>query len=235
MAFTSETLTTQLAGPLSPELLEDSVESRIVKIRPAATPLDQITRCIGSRRCDSMKVSYYSVDLKPGSATVAAAVADGFSPLDDIEITVDTEGVFAPTDTIMLPGVKLTAAGRAEALRGYVKEVNGTKLTVRLTDIPGAESEFPAIKKGETIVRMGRAASELDVMTGLYNSLPVEVIKLFAQTEEKRLFHAETHVHYSHFLLIVKSPPHFLAGQIVHGRGFYLGLEYLTVIEVLDG
>ncbi|MDE5786481.1 MAG: DUF5309 domain-containing protein [Duncaniella sp.] len=174
MAFTSETLTTQLAGQLSPELLEDSVESRIVKIRPAATPLDQITRCIGSRRSDSMKVSYYSVDLKPGSATVAAAVADGFSPLDDIEITVDAEGVFAPTDTVMLPGVTLMAKGRPEALRGYVREVNGNKITVRITDIPGAESEFPAIKKGETIVRMGRAASELDVMTGLYNSLPVK-------------------------------------------------------------
>ncbi len=174
MAFTPETLTTKLAGQLSPELLEDSVESRIVKVRPSATPLDQITRCIGSRRCDSMKVSYYSVDLKPGSTTFIASVNEGYQPETDMEIKVGYEGVFAPTDTFLLPGVTVTAAGKKEGLRGYVREVNGKTLTVRFTPIPGFTGTFPAIHPGDVIVRMGRAASELDVMTGLYNSLPVK-------------------------------------------------------------
>ncbi|MCM1519352.1 MAG: DUF5309 domain-containing protein [Lachnoclostridium sp.] len=177
--MTDQILTTQLTSTLSPELLEDSVESRIVKIRPAATPLDQITRCIGHRKADSMKVAYYSVDIKPGSDTVSTGSRETtFDPNEDIAIGVNHEALFAPTDTVMLPDVMFhDADGRQHSLGGYVTRVADGKIYIRPNTTPfdGDGMEMvPEIPAGATVVRMGRAASELDVMTGLYNSLPVK-------------------------------------------------------------
>ena len=61
-------LTTTLTNETSPELLRNEIDSRIVKIRPSSTPLDQISRLGSARRAGSMRVEYYSVDTKEGSA-----------------------------------------------------------------------------------------------------------------------------------------------------------------------
>lgn len=179
MPVINQPLTTTITAKTSPELLEDTVESRIVKIRPAATPLDQITRCIGARRADSMKVSFYSVDMKAGHATVLYEIPQkAASEGAVVKLSVADENIFAPTDTVMLPDVKATdAQGRPVVIGGYVVSVEEGAINVRLNTLPVDEDEepvIPAIAAGSKIVRMGRAASELDVMTGLYNSLPVK-------------------------------------------------------------
>ena len=68
-------VTAQLADEVSPGLLRNEIDDRIVKIRPMSTPLDQISRYGGSRLCGSMKVDYYSVDTRPVSARTTAAFA----------------------------------------------------------------------------------------------------------------------------------------------------------------
>jgi len=42
-------LTTTLTAEGSPSLLRNEIDNRVVKIRPMATPVDQISRCIGAR------------------------------------------------------------------------------------------------------------------------------------------------------------------------------------------
>ena len=60
-----EPLTTAIVENEAPGLLRNEIDSRIVRIRPMSTPLDQISRYGGARQCRSMKVEYYSVDTKP--------------------------------------------------------------------------------------------------------------------------------------------------------------------------
>ena len=47
-------LTTAITNQEMPELLLSDVDSRLVKVRPMATPIDQISRLAPSRKCDSM-------------------------------------------------------------------------------------------------------------------------------------------------------------------------------------
>ena len=49
-------LTTSLAAEAAPGLLRNSIDERIVRIRPMSTPVDQLSRCAGSRSCGSMTV-----------------------------------------------------------------------------------------------------------------------------------------------------------------------------------
>ena len=62
-------ITTGAIAEASDSLLRTEADSRIVRIRPMSTPVDQISRMIGARRVGSMQVDYYSVDTKPAKAT----------------------------------------------------------------------------------------------------------------------------------------------------------------------
>ena len=62
-------LTVPAAREGSPSLLLNEIDSRVVKVRPMATPVDQISRMVGSRPASSMIVDYYSVDSKAPETT----------------------------------------------------------------------------------------------------------------------------------------------------------------------
>ena len=125
-----------VGGPVTTDILNDEtslllneIDSHIVKIRPMATPIDQISRWNGSKHCGSMVVDYYSVDTKP---TVA-----------------------------------LYVLGKTESGDLRVIAINGKKIGSTLNCVPSLDS-------GTTLIRMGRAASELDVQTSQFESLPVK-------------------------------------------------------------
>ncbi|MBQ6938555.1 MAG: hypothetical protein IJN35_01780, partial [Muribaculaceae bacterium] len=63
--LSEQPLTVAATQEYSPTLLQNEIDSRIAKIRPMATPLDQISRFKGARKSGSMIVDYYSVDTKP--------------------------------------------------------------------------------------------------------------------------------------------------------------------------
>ena len=67
---TGEPLTTDLARDTSPSLLLNEIDRQIVKIRPMATPIDQLSRHAGSKHSGSMIVDYYGVDTKDTTATL---------------------------------------------------------------------------------------------------------------------------------------------------------------------
>ena len=169
-------LTTNIADTVSPGLLRNEIDDRIVKIRPMSTPLDQISRYGGARLCGSMKVEYYSVDTRPTKAklTTAVAAAEGREPGYAVAtLKTDANEIFQPTTTIIVPSVKASSGG---SLVLYVTANNGSAgvKVVAVNNTIGSGHGVPALAAGTELVRMGRAAAELDVMTSQFESLPTK-------------------------------------------------------------
>lgn len=165
-------LTTSMTEEVTPGLLRSEIDKRVTKIRPTATPVDQITRLAGARKCGSMEVEYYSVDTKPTETTLARGIDAGsvetlsgqmvwkVKPADDI---VDV------TETVLFP--TLVKDDGTPGVEGYVvSKDEGGMLTMALI---GVEKPIEA-DSGTKMVRMGRAAAELDVQTPQFQALPVK-------------------------------------------------------------
>lgn len=176
-------LTTTAMREGSPSLVLNEIDRRIVRVRPMSTPVDQISRMIGARQASSMVVDYYSVDTKPVQGTVAAAPAAvkgaTYSGLPVFLLHTDNDSMFAATETLLIPDtLECGDASKPDSyLVLYVVEgaASGAGLKVialnHKADDPAA---IPAIEEGTSIVRMGRAASELDVQTPQFEALPVK-------------------------------------------------------------
>ena len=178
-------LTTDLTHEGSPDLLLNEIDQQIVKIRPMSTPIDQISRYAGSKHSGSMIVDYYSVDTKPTKATLSDDVApvnessgDGSSPIG--VINTSNNDIFDPTDTILVqntPGYDATGKESRQDLMLYVvsRDNNGVSvMAVNGPTVGGVANCIPEISKGVSLVRMGRAASELDVQSPQFEALPVK-------------------------------------------------------------
>ena len=175
-AIIAGTVTTNTVKSQSPDLLLSEIDRRIVKIRPMSTPVDQISRHAESRHAGSMTVDYYAVDAKPFKAKVllkaAGVEADDEGNIPDVELRLAGSGVFEVSDTVMFPAAK----GRGSAaVTAYVIEAAGQKVVVRSTTVDAEGVRYlPDILPGTEVVRMGRAAGELDVQTPQYQALPVK-------------------------------------------------------------
>ena len=169
-------LTTDLTHEGSPDLLLNEIDQQIVKIRPMSTPIDQISRYAGSKHAGSMVVDYYSVDTKPTVAQLASEVSEvntatnGGTPTAVIH--TDNDEIFDPTDTILVKEVAGYVEGTDEEsdydLVLYVigRDQNGvTVMAVNGPTVNGQDNCIPNILPGTELVRMGRAASELDVQS----------------------------------------------------------------------
>lgn len=177
--------TQSLSGPvtvattneLAPGLIRNAIDQRIIKIRPMSTPIDQISRSAGARQARSMTVEYYSIDPKKSETTVESNVAAGIgSKRSDGVYThvVKTKNdlLFEPTETVMFPEVT-TADG--ETLVAYVvSRIQTGGIEIMVVNGNGDNHSIPLIPSGSKIIRMGRAASELDVQTAQFQALPVK-------------------------------------------------------------
>lgn len=175
-------LTTDVTRDLSQDLLLNEIDRQVVKIRPMATPIDQLSRCAGAKHAGSMIVDYYNVDTKQTTATVAQSL--DLSTADDKTkgvLHTDADAIFDATDTILVQGVLgyeadgatvsnhelvLYVMGHVEGGGLLVMAVNGQKTT------SGGNTCPPQIAKGTKLIRMGRAATELDVMSPQFEALP---------------------------------------------------------------
>jgi hypothetical protein len=163
-----EPLTTALTETASPSLLRNEIDERIVKIRPMSTPLDQISRYGGARLSGSMKVDYYSVDTRPTTAKLSEAFESPRGGSGDSNILKTTNNdLFQPSTTIIVPS-ELSDLGQPLVL--YVTATAATGVSV----IPVNNAEIPDLDAGTELVRMGRAATELDVMTSQFEALPTK-------------------------------------------------------------
>ncbi len=174
-------VTTQLSKEASPTLLRNEIDQRIVKIRPMATPLDQISRWGGCRQSGSMVVDYYSVDTKE----THAKLDDDFIPNSSkaeggyyIEtINTDADKIFEPSETLLIPSCKGYADDGTEQGLLVVYVVSRDDSGLRVMAVNGKKDAsgvraMPEIEMGAEIVRMGRAATELDVQTAQFSAMP---------------------------------------------------------------
>jgi hypothetical protein len=152
-------------------------------MRPMKTPIDQITRSATEvSKANSMIVKYYSISTRSIKTFIKTAVTEMASGATSKAIEVDDSTLFTATDTIRVVGVKgykadgvtvdtkdlmLYVVGKAEDT-GYptVIAVNGKR------NSDGSNSIVPAIAVNKKIIRMGRAAAEIDVETGQFYNLP---------------------------------------------------------------
>jgi hypothetical protein len=87
-----------------PDFYLSDVDKRIVKIRPMATPIDQISRYAKSSATKSFEVKYYSVGTREIKFTLEkamTAMASGASTVLDVE----DPNLFTLDDTIRVVGV----------------------------------------------------------------------------------------------------------------------------------
>lgn len=193
---TIETVNTQ-----SPELLMNEVDKRVVKIRPMSTPLDQISRWAGARHAGSMIVDYYSVDTKPMSATFKKTAvpedSDENSEYVCAALKTDNNRIFQPTDTILVPAVDTVDrdGSKSDSLILYVygiSESTGDVMVIPVNNYSDGKYRLPDINSGTKLIRMGRAATELDVQTPQFESVPVKTsnnCQIFkAQIEQSTFF-----------------------------------------------
>jgi len=172
-----EPLTTQITDDVAPDFILGDVDRQIVKIRPMATPLDQISRCGRSRSTHTIEVKYYAVDLKEASTTLSRDIAaNSMAAMDDGQVYatlyVENSRVFSPTDTFMLVGAHVP--GTDEDMMFYVTDVSSDNVSAMLVNgrLSGSAFVHEAINAGAKLVRMARAAAELDVQSPQYQALP---------------------------------------------------------------
>lgn len=174
-------LTTDLTNEGSPDLLLNEIDQQIVKIRPMSTPIDQISRFAGSKHTGSMVVDYYSVDTKPTTAKLTADVPEtrtavsGETPT--VVIHTSNDEIFDATDTILVqetPGYDAHGESSQDLMLYVVgRDSNGvTVMAVNGPTLEGVDNCIPNIITGTTLIRMGRAASELDVQSPQFEALP---------------------------------------------------------------
>ena len=171
-----------------PEFYTKEIDKRITKIRPMATPIDQISRYATAQKSGSFDVKYYSVGTRPITCKITAQ-----SSGQSIELKVDDPLMFTLDDTIRVVGVKgkydekgkaydpsdentpdlvLCVCGRTQDTNmPVVYAVNG------LLDSNNVPIWVPAIPSGTTLARMGKACGELDVQTGRFNNTPTPEIQ----------------------------------------------------------
>jgi len=170
----SAPLTLSETTKAAPELLRNAIDRRIVKIRPMSTPVDQISRMTGARRASSMEVEYYSVDTKlteckaKSDCDLSEATDRGNGTLC-VTLRVDNASIFEPSETILIPDCP--EAGSQTV--GYVLGTSPSAGTIDVAIIADGEPSG-LVTSGSRIIRMGRAAAELDVQTPQFQALPTK-------------------------------------------------------------
>ena len=159
-------LTTEVTNHAVPGLLTNAIDKAVVKIRPMATPIDQISRMGHVRSVDSMDVDYYSVDTRVDSDSVISAEVSAETAGDDnplYVLTVSHPSRFEATETFGYGADGVDSVG-------YVVEKNADG-TLLCASVKGDLSELAS---GGKIIRMGRAATQLDVQSPQFSALPVK-------------------------------------------------------------
>lgn len=168
--------TTSAVRTVSPELLRNEVDRRLVKIRPMSTPLDQISRHAMSRRASSMEVEYYAVGIKEVESSVKRWVKlEEDSPNGLFRLTATSVNFLQVSETVLFPDVmvKQSESAPEEPLVVYVVRTESDSAIVSpvfpVYSSAGAELTIAPKTK---FVRMGRAAAELDVQTPQFQAIP---------------------------------------------------------------
>ena len=128
-----------------------------------------------------------TTDVKPTKATLNVAYteptsSDVTAASQKVKLNTTNNDIFEVSETILVQGVKgYEADGVTKSKADLVlyissKEENGelNVYAINGKKIGSIENCVPSIDKGTTFIRMGRAATELDVQTAQFEALPVK-------------------------------------------------------------
>lgn len=161
------------------------IDQHITKIRPMATPLDNISRNSTAVRTKSMEVKYYSEGTRPIKTTLKTAITAQTSGTTMSLVPTDAK-MFTEADTIRVVGVKgYKSDGATEDTEDLVllvcsKDNSGNPTVCAVngkSDGNGANAYLPDIAAGTTLIRMGKACAELDAQASKFTTLPTAEIQ----------------------------------------------------------
>ena len=165
-------LTETVGREAIPEMYLSDIDKRITRIRPMATPIDQISRYGKAIECDSMEVKYYSVGTKPIKTTVKTAFEKQSSGTSTT-LEVTDASMFDESDTIRVVGIKGYINGEegqpsTEDLMLHVigaSDSNGQPVVYAVNGLKASDGQptmLPAIAQDTVLIRLGKACAELD-------------------------------------------------------------------------
>lgn len=162
----SQPLTTDVAEAAAPGLLTNAVDQAITRIRPMSTPVDQISRLGHVRRVDSLNVDYYSVDSRGDrvSLTALQEIPDGADAFGNLLYSAELSGESSPR--LEVSESFCYSAGALGMMTAYVVAVQDKTVQFLCPD------ESLSSRSSLSVVRMGRAATQLDVQSPQFNALP---------------------------------------------------------------
>lgn len=194
-------VTTETVKEQSEDLLRNDIDNSLVELEPSKVPLDTLIRKISNRQLNkSLVIEHYAIDYKGVADTVAtggAITAAGQTTFDlkpnNLSIwtlhdciAIDGLPAYADLDNAVLPQASLNvfvhAVDRANGVL-KVQPVNGFKAGGVLTLRAGDD-----IAEGAKLIRLGKAGSEKQIQTGLFEDVPTKDVqymqKFMAQIEE---------------------------------------------------
>ncbi len=186
-----------------PDMYQKDIDERITRIRPMATPIDQISRYATAQKAKSFEVKYYSVGTRPVKTTLTEAVSQSLNvstvihvadpdmfTLDDtirvvgVSAVTDHKGVAYDSNDPHTPDLVLCVCGKTSEGQPIVFAVNGE-------NVNGQPIGVPTLPVNAILIRMGKSCGELDVQTGRFNNLPSSELQycqnFMAQIEQSTL------------------------------------------------
>lgn len=165
------------------------IDDKITKIRPMATPVDQISRFADAKKATSFEVKYYSIGTRPIKTKVKVGTEE--STGTSMVLQVEDPTMFTLDDTIRVVGVKAVTNYKGQAYADLKaknsklvipdlvlcvcgRDDNGMPIVyaVNGNDVNGQPLGIPQLSAGQVLIRMAKSCGELDVQTGRFNNLP---------------------------------------------------------------
>lgn len=158
------------------------INKHIVEMKLESCPIDQILRAASkTQKSKSILVKYYEIGQRPIKTTLSEAItatSDGVSH----SVKPENNTVFDFQDTIIFPEIMgYKEDGTRETLkplmvRVVAQDAQNYPMVIAVNGPVNAGKgnrwDLPAIPKGATMLRLGRAAGEKDVETASYYELP---------------------------------------------------------------
>lgn len=190
-----DTMTVESGIENEPDLYTKAIDENLIKMRPMATPTEQISRAKSkATSVDSWIVKYYSVGTRAMVTRVTEAVNIATTG-DRITLKVADPKLFAETDTFRFEGLngydEDGTTANTRPLVGYIHGKDGSGYPiVQLINYKAAGN--PGIPLNTKLVRMGRAGAELDAQTGKFSNIPepdTNYCQNFMMQVEESTFH----------------------------------------------
>lgn len=181
----------------SKNLLLDTIDEKVTKIRPHDVVLDSISRQIKDMKTSkNQTIRHYAIDVIDLTATLKGDIAGG---VNQTAIATSNDSIFASEQTILVDGVNGykedgTTVDTERPLMLYVvgKDASNQPLVIAVNGSGMNGDIIPAISADTKLTRMGRAGAETQMQTDAYSGVPTDfpqyLQKFMAQVEMSELF-----------------------------------------------